>query len=87
MRRSATAPATSAVACSNRRSTLIAELEARQRHEPRGRGLKGIIANLTDAIEQGQPVGTRLKERHNRMHSVPTSPPLFSGAPRSSAVT
>jgi hypothetical protein len=29
-----------------------------------------IIAKLTDAIEQGQPVGTRLKERHQERDSL-----------------
>ncbi len=49
------------------RAASVSDRKATEREVVR---LEGVIANLTDAIENGQPVGTRLKERQQQLDAL-----------------
>jgi len=49
------------------RAASVSDRKATEREVVR---LEGIIAKLTDAIENGQPVGTRLKERQQQLDAL-----------------
>jgi len=49
------------------RASTVSGREADEREVAR---LEGIISKLTDAVEQGQPVGTRLKERQQELDTL-----------------